>query len=273
MGAHVSRKDFEWSYTDEPHATRRKEILKKHPEIKYLMGPDWKSKWIIIGMVFFQIGSLFIVKDLSNLGLFLAAYFIGGTINHSLMLEKHPEIKYLMGPDWKSKWIIIGMVFFQIGSLFIVKDLSNLGLFLAAYFIGGTINHSLMLAIHEISHNLVFGHSHPLANRLFGLFANLPIGVPFSPAFKKYHLEHHKYQGDEKLDTDIPTKLEAVLFTRTGTKFLWLVLQPLFYALRPPVVYPKALTTLEYVCIIIQLSFDAIIIHFFGWRSLLYLLG
>ena len=29
MGATVSRTDFEWSYTQEPHATRRKEMLSK----------------------------------------------------------------------------------------------------------------------------------------------------------------------------------------------------------------------------------------------------
>jgi hypothetical protein len=30
MGAHVSRTDFEWTTSDEPHAARRKEILGKY---------------------------------------------------------------------------------------------------------------------------------------------------------------------------------------------------------------------------------------------------
>ena len=36
MGQHVSRTDFEWDCNDEPHASRRKEILKVHPGNKVI---------------------------------------------------------------------------------------------------------------------------------------------------------------------------------------------------------------------------------------------
>jgi hypothetical protein len=53
---------------------------------------------------------------------------------------------------------------------------------LCAYVIGGTANHNLFLAIHEITHNLEFkGVS---ANKALAIFANLPIGIPCSTAFK-----------------------------------------------------------------------------------------
>lgn len=51
-----------------------------------------------------------------------------------------------------------------------------------AYVIGATSNQNLFLAIHEISHNLAFRS--PLGNRLLAIFANLPIGLPYSAAFR-----------------------------------------------------------------------------------------
>lgn len=212
MGQHVSRTDFEWSYTAEPHATRRKEILKVHPEIKTLFGHDHNLKW----------------------------------------------------------WCLV-LVCFQLLSLLIVKDLPWIWVMLSAYCIGGTINHSLMLAIHEIAHNLAFGHSKPLFNRALGIFTNLPICLPFSVAFKGYHLEHHRYQGDEKLDTDIPTDIEAKLFCTTAGKTLWMMLQPIFYAFRPLVTYPKTPSTLEIANTVIQMTFNVAVGYFMGAKCITYL--
>lgn len=214
MGQRVSRTDFEWVYTEEPHASRRK-----------------------------------------------------------IILEKYPQIKKLFGYDPMFKWTVTGMVFLQFASFFIVKDLSYPMLFLLAYCFGGVINHSLMLAIHEIAHNLAFGHSRPMANKLFGFFANLPIAIPISISFKKYHLEHHRYQGDERLDTDLPTLLEAKLFCTTFGKFCWICLQPFFYAFRPLITYPKEPTLLEYINLVIQLIFDVLVWYFFGGKVLVYLLS
>ena len=36
----VARDDFLWDTKDEPHASRRKAILKAHPEVSQLMGPE-----------------------------------------------------------------------------------------------------------------------------------------------------------------------------------------------------------------------------------------
>lgn len=51
-----------------------------------------------------------------------------------------------------------------------------------AYVFGATANQNLFLAIHEISHNLAFKSG--LANRVFAIFANLPIAIPYSASFR-----------------------------------------------------------------------------------------
>jgi len=89
MGQHVSRTDFEWTYDEQPHKSRRTEILKKYPEIKQLFGHDPNFKWIYTSMVLIQIGSLYYLQDKSWSVLIIAAYCFGGVINHSLGLALH----------------------------------------------------------------------------------------------------------------------------------------------------------------------------------------
>ncbi|XP_018667409.2 sphingolipid delta(4)-desaturase DES1 [Ciona intestinalis] len=213
MGSKVSRNDFEWVYTDQPHGDRRKAMLKKYPQIKKLFCVDAHFKYVVAAMVAAQVIACYFVKDMS----------------------------------WP--WILA-----------------------LAYFFGGTINHSLTLAIHDISHNTAYGYQHAKWNRYFGMFANLPIGVPMSISFKKYHVDHHRYLGGDVLDVDLPTPIEGYLFRNSFLKLIWLILNPLFYVLRPLAVNPKPLTILELHNAVIQVIFDGIIMYFFGYKSVLYLI-
>jgi len=108
--------DFTWSYTEEPHRSRRKQILATHPEVRDLFGFDPTSKYWVVLSVALQFAAAWLVRDQS--------------------------------------WLVIVVV---------------------AYVWGATINHSLNLAGHELSHNLFFDN--PVHNTLFGFFANLPMPV------------------------------------------------------------------------------------------------
>lgn len=178
-----------------------------------------------------------------------------------------------MGYDPNFKYQVLLLMVIQFTLAYLMKDFSWTIVFLVAYTIGGVINHALLLALHEISHNLAFGHARPLHNRIFSLIANFPIGVPCAISFKKYHLEHHRYQGDEELDVDLPTQFEARMFFNTATKFVWVVLQPFFYSLRPMFVNPKNPLPLEIVNMVLQFSVDALVVHYWGGKSLAFMIA
>ena len=178
-----------------------------------------------------------------------------------------------MGYDPNFKYQVLLLMVIQFTLAYLMKDFSWTLLFLVAYTIGGVINHALLLALHEISHNLAFGHARPLHNRIFSLIVNFPIGVPCAISFKKYHLEHHRYQGDEELDVDLPTQFEARMFFNTATKFVWVVLQPFFYSLRPMFVNPKNPLPLEIINMVLQFSVDALVVHYWGGKSLAFMIA
>jgi sphingolipid delta-4 desaturase len=100
-----------------------------------------------------------------------------------------------------------------------------------AYTVGAFASHGLFVMIHECAHRLVFRRRRP--NVLAGLFANLPLFVPGSFSFQKYHLKHHSNQGVYELDADIPSEWEARFVGRSALrKALWLLLYPLFQTAR-----------------------------------------
>lgn len=105
------------------------------------------------------------------------------------ILKAHPEVTKLMGYEPLTRYVVIAVVATQIATAILLKDTSpfNWKFILAAYLIGGTANQNLFLAIHEITHNLAFKGIK--SNRVFAMFANWPIGIPYAMMFKKYHME------------------------------------------------------------------------------------
>lgn len=99
------------------------------------------------------------------------------------------QVTKLMGHEPMTKWIVLGVVTLQLSIAVYLrhtKPLSPLFVFLA-YAIGGTANHNLFLAIHEITHNLAFKGI--AANKALAVFANLPIGIPYAASFKVCYVQ------------------------------------------------------------------------------------
>ncbi|KZO94810.1 dihydroceramide delta-desaturase [Calocera viscosa TUFC12733] len=205
--------DFLWLLTEEPHRSRRRQILKDHPEVTKLMGHEPLTKWVVLGVVALQLTTAYLLRNTHPLSLpFLAA----------------------------------------------------------AYAIGGTANHNLFLAIHEITHNLAFKGIK--ANKLLAIFANLPIGIPYSVMFKRYHIEHHKYLGEDGIDTDLPSRLEMLCLNNVAGKAFFCTFQILFYALRPGFIRAQTLTPWHFLNIGVQLIFDLILYYFAGPKAVIYLI-
>ncbi|KAJ1548608.1 hypothetical protein HK405_001996 [Cladochytrium tenue] len=218
------RTKFYWSNTDEPHATRRRLMLKKYPQIRALMRNEPLTVWIVIAEVAAQFALAYLFRDPVWLG------------------------------DWRF-WAV-------------------------AYIVGGTVSASLLLAVHEVTHYLAFKSF--AANKALAVFANLPIVLPFCVDFKRYHMDHHRFQGVEGVDGDLPTQLEAYLFDNPLGKLFFCAIQILFYACRPKLVttprafqMPRSLKewifswyAMNYAA---QLVVVSAVVWYWGYTSVLYL--
>ncbi|KKK14678.1 hypothetical protein AOCH_000794 [Aspergillus ochraceoroseus] len=211
---------FFWTYTEEPHRSRRQAIIKAHPEVTKLCGPEPLTKYVVLGVVSLQICCAYLLRNTSMF-------------------------------SWR--------------------------FFLTAYVIGATSNQNLFLAIHEISHNLAFRS--PLANRLLAIFANLPIGLPYSAAFRKKERKKERKAKANRSPPAIPSHPSQVPWCRRPRhrsphssrslhpqlpprQSFFCTFQIFFYAVRPMFVYSPPFTLIHLLNLVIQLSFDYALTRF-----------
>jgi sphingolipid delta-4 desaturase len=87
----VKYRDFFWTYTEEPHRTRRLAIIKAHPEVTKLCGPEPLTKYVVLAVVALQILCAYLVrnKPFFSLPYWALAYVVGATANQNLFLAIH----------------------------------------------------------------------------------------------------------------------------------------------------------------------------------------
>jgi sphingolipid delta-4 desaturase len=193
----------------------------------------------------------------------------------AMMKELGPQIAPLQGHEPLTKWITLALLGAQVGLGVWLREEAlwggTLRFWLVAYCVGATLTQALFLANHEISHNGAFKGVN--SNKLFGILVNLPLVLPYFIAFKDYHNEHHKHQGTENIDTDLPTALEARLLSSTLGKLVYMFNQTWFYALRPVFTKPQPFTSWHGLNAAVQVAFLSAVVRTWGWGPVFYYLA
>ncbi|KAJ1727584.1 sphingolipid delta-4 desaturase [Coemansia biformis] len=189
------------------------------------------------------------------------------------ILAKHPEVRELYGNEPLTAVIGAAAVTVQLMAAYLVgcvwTDLHWSAVLAIAYLVGGTVAALFGVIIHEAGHNLVFGS--PLTNRLTGLMANLPMVVPISQSFRRYHLEHHQFQGVDGMDPDLPLDAEVKYIHNSPLlKTLWVFCYSTMYVIRGAAMkkQPQRWELINWAFIICA---DVLIARFMSLRSLAYL--
>lgn len=82
---------FFWSYTEEPHRSRRMAIIKAHPEVLKLCGPEPLTIPLVLAVVALQCTCAYLLSNTPfwSWRFWLTAYVIGATANQNLFLAIH----------------------------------------------------------------------------------------------------------------------------------------------------------------------------------------
>lgn len=149
------------------------------------------------------------------------------------LLRAHPDVRALFGPMPSTAWFVVAIVAVQVVAAVALQHVPWWAVGLAAYLFGAFADHALWTLIHECTHNLVFRR--PRDNALLQILANLPIVFPAAISFRKFHLLHHRFQGDLDLDADLASPAEARFVGNSSwRKAFWLLTFFAWQAARVP---------------------------------------
>mmetsp|Transcript_20419 Transcript_20419/g.63472 ORF Transcript_20419/g.63472 Transcript_20419/m.63472 type:complete len:374 (-) Transcript_20419:331-1452(-) len=187
-----------------------------------------------------------------------------------LMAKYGKEINKLMKPEPLTKYYCVAFLSIVLGLSVATLEWSWPA-YLAGLYVSSIFTHSLFLAVHEVTHHSAFRSQ--FANDLLSMLVNCGIGVPYSMMFKLYHGEHHKYQGWDGIDTDIPSDLELRLLQSFPGKLFFASCQIPFYAFRPCLVRAQKLSWKHALNWAFVLTFDYIWFSLWGWKAIAFLIA
>ncbi|EPT26607.1 sphingolipid delta 4 desaturase/c-4 hydroxylase protein des2 family protein [Toxoplasma gondii TgCatPRC2] len=189
------------------------------------------------------------------------------------ILEKHPEVEELFGYDVREAITGTLSIFlnFFIGYKIVEWQFGWPAVLLCMAVFSATINHSLFLVMHEASHMLLLPER--WMNEVFAIFCNLSMGTPAGIGFMRYHLDHHTYTGVDVVDPDIPSEIEGRLFKSRLGKFIFVLLLPFTYTLRPMLRTPKEPIFMEVVNWVVVILWDILVYQHLGAKGLVYFVG
>lgn len=192
------------------------------------------------------------------------------------ILRRFPEVEKLYGTDIRTFYVAVAINCIQLGIAYYFGKVStpSLSVFLGvAYFVGATLTGIIGVIIHEACHCLVTKNK--ILNRYVGLVANICLPVPISQSFRRYHIQHHTWQGVEGLDPDLPLEWEKTLIRGNAfLKLLWILIYPFMYVIRGAVMQMERNLTLskwETINLVFSIVMDGLIYTFCGGRGLGYL--
>ncbi|CAG8544978.1 24718_t:CDS:2 [Gigaspora rosea] len=141
------------------------------------------------------------------------------------ILSQYPEIENLYGHDIITADIAIISTMIQVIATYVFSHLLvdwNWTMLFFSFVIGGSITQIYSAVIHETAHCLAA--STEMQNRILGLIANIAIPIPIAMSFRRYHLEHHAFQGVDGTDPDLPLRWEREVIG--GSTVLKLFIHP-----------------------------------------------